>query len=140
MFLFSKEGRDAFLTFVRNLPAQIILLSPCVFLPKLQNFDSHSFSDIAAWFCVAAIFAFAFSANIIEFINANLANDEVRNVKAGLREAAVTGPRFWFLLFWRARRQLLNFWLAMVICYIGVLVVFAMVFWGVFGKFGALRA
>ncbi|MDR2188925.1 MAG: hypothetical protein LBE62_12945 [Azonexus sp.] len=67
MFLFTKEGRDAYLTFVRNLPSQMVLLSPCLILPKLKNFD---WVAVTVCFFLGAMFLFAVIANALQIFDA----------------------------------------------------------------------
>ncbi len=130
MFIFTKEGRTAYLAFVRNLPSQIVLLSPCVFLPKLDTFHGTEFTSIALWVSFFCMFLFAACANVLEFLEAENCRAPMRAAVKELRASGLSGWRLFFKAFWRVPKgELVSFIVVMLVAYVGFGLVAAMVFW-----------
>lgn len=130
MFIFTKDGRAAYLTFVRNLPSQIVLLSPCVFLPKLDTFHASDLSNVAVWLMFFLMFLFAACANFLEFVEAASHRDAFKVAIKELRASGFSGWRLFWKSFWRLPiGDFASFVLVMVTAYAGFGLVAAMVFW-----------
>ena len=135
MFIFDKKGRTAYLTFVRNLPSQIVLLSPCFFLPRLKTFNWAEVTDVALWFAFFLMSIFAATANVLEFVEE--ANNREVNLKrvADLRSSGISGCRLAVKLL---RLVSIGEWISFItvifVVYGGIALVVAMVFWSVFPK------
>lgn len=135
MFIFTKEGRTAYLAFVRNLPSQIVLLSPCFFLPRLKTFSWAESPDVAVWLAFFGMFIFAASANLLEFIEAANSKEMVRKTVADLRSSGLSGWRLFLMTLWRVPiGEFVSFIVVMLAVYGGFGLVFSMVFWAYFPK------
>lgn len=135
MFLFTKEGRTAYLAFVRNLPSQVVLLSPCIFLPKLDTFHASDLSNAAIWLTFFSMFLFAACANFLEFMEAASGRDAF---KAAIKEHRAYGLSGW-RLFWESLLRIsigefVSFLIVMFTAYAGFSLVAVMVFWGTGAK------
>ena len=135
MYIFSKEGRAAYLAFVRNLPSQIVLLSPCFFLPRLKAFNWTETLYVTLWLIFLSMFIFAATANFLELIESSSDKEANRARVAGLRFSGLSG---WRLTVKQLRLITLGEWvgfiIVMLVVYGGLALVVAMVFWSVFPK------
>lgn len=135
MFIFSEKGREAYLDFVRNLPAQIVLLSPCVFLPKAPNFHETEFVGWVLWFGFLCMFFFAAIANFLRFLDAMNCKEPIRAALEKLRADGLSGWCFFFKSFRRVPiEELASFSLVILFTYLGIGTVAVMVFWSVSPK------
>jgi hypothetical protein len=102
IFIFTKEGRTAYLAFVRNLPSQIVLLSPCIFILMLKGFDWMS---IAACFVLFLMFLSAAVTNVLEFFDAW----KTTTVRVTLSQLRADGLSGWPLIWEMVRKNYFGF-------------------------------
>jgi hypothetical protein len=91
MFLLTKDGRAAYLAFVRNLPSQLLLLTPVVFFPQLPKFSWTNGSDLAVLAAFTVMLLFAMVSNFLEFF---LAANDASSIKSRidkLQDDGLTG-------------------------------------------------
>jgi hypothetical protein len=91
MFLLTKDGRTAYLAFVRNLPSQLLLLTPVVFFPQLPKFSWSNASDVIVLAAFTLMLLFAMVSNFLEFF---LAANDAASIKARidkLQDDGLTG-------------------------------------------------
>lgn len=135
MVIFTKDGRTAYLAFVRNLPSQILLLSPCIFIPQLKTFSWSETPIVAALFGFFVMFIFAASANVLEFIEAASNKEIARKRVYDLRSSGMSGWRLFLMALWRIPiKELASFIAVMLTSYGGFALVISMVFWTYFPK------
>lgn len=135
MFIFTKEGRTAYLTFVRNLPSQIALLSPCFFLPQLKNFRWSDAPIVVVWIAFLLMFIFAASANFLEFFEAANDKETVRKTVIDLRSSGLSGWRLFLMTLWRFPiKGFASFIVVMLVVYGGFALVISMAFWAYFPR------
>lgn len=128
MFIFTKKGRVAYLNFVRNLPSQVLLFSPCVFLPMGGVLSVKNPVDLAVWCVLFAMFLFAFNANIMEFIDEALSGDQGKKQD----DEAIVKRSGWRLVLSTLRQQplkVIGFFFVILATYGGLITVVTVVLW-----------
>lgn len=129
MLIFSKDGRTAYLAFVRNLPSQMVLLSPCFFLPRSKFFSWSESTDVLVWIAFLLMFVFAAASNILEFIEAANNKYVVQKTVLDLRSSGVTGWRLWVMTLRRSIKEFAGFIIVMLAVYGAFILVISMLFW-----------
>ncbi|MBK1680409.1 hypothetical protein [Rhodocyclus tenuis] len=110
MFIFSDDGREAFLKLVSRLSGQALLLMPCFFLPTLPKF---TWSEPLAWILMAwfgLLYLFAFGASMVEFFDAAKKSEGLRKITQEVSATGATGwTHVWLVVTRSPRKEIVNF-------------------------------
>lgn len=128
MFIFTPKGREAYLAFVRNIPSQILLLSPCFILPKLKNFSWLDGTYIVFWGLCLVMALWAIIANLLEFINAANSQSLMREKNAELRKSGLSGWRLFVKKVRALGGEILSLAIMITFFYGGLITVLVMMF------------
>ncbi|MRD73314.1 hypothetical protein HCX48_00380 [Rhodocyclus tenuis] len=110
MFIFSDDGREAFLKLVSRLSGQVLLLAPCFFITKLPKF---TWSEPIAWIVMlwlGVLYFFASGAAMIEFLEASKKSEDFRKISEDVSASGAKGfTYFWQMLKRTPWREFISF-------------------------------